>query len=80
MSRARAAADARVVELEVDNSRLKHQVHLLEARSPESPLRRQPIGDNGLSDLDDESVLDSIEESFQKFHGFLDLLREAGLV
>ena len=68
-----------MVELEVDNSRMKHHIQLLEARSPGSPLRQQqPIGENGLGDLDDDGVLDSIEESFQKFHGFLDLLREAG--
>ncbi|XP_022087058.1 centrosomal protein of 78 kDa-like [Acanthaster planci] len=86
-SRARAAADARVVELEVANSRLQNQVQLLQARSPASPLRRaavvvQPAGPQQtttMNQLEDESVLDSIEESFAKFHGFLDLLREAGL-
>lgn len=29
--------------------------------------------------LEDEKVLDSIEASFQKFHAFLDLLKDAGL-
>nr|XP_030708330.1 centrosomal protein of 78 kDa-like [Globicephala melas] len=29
--------------------------------------------------LDDEGVLGSIENSFQKFHAFLDLLKDAGL-
>ena len=30
--------------------------------------------------LDDEGVLGSTENSFQKFHAFLDLLKDAGLV
>lgn len=30
--------------------------------------------------LEDEQVLDSIEASFNKFHAFLDLLKDAGLV
>lgn len=30
--------------------------------------------------LDDEGVLGSIENSFRKFHAFLDLLKDAGLV
>jgi len=28
--------------------------------------------------LDDDRVLDSIEQSFQQFHAFLDMLRDAG--
>ncbi|XP_038046202.1 centrosomal protein of 78 kDa-like [Patiria miniata] len=78
-SRARAAADGRIVELEVANSRLRHQVQLLEARSPTSPLRGTRMDRPPPGQLEDESILDSIEESFAKFHGFLDLLREAGL-
>ncbi|XP_071497812.1 centrosomal protein of 78 kDa-like [Diadema antillarum] len=85
-SRARSAADARIVELEVENSRLKHQIQLLEARGPTSPLRkgRKKGAAGGEDDAaeasgEDEALLDSIEESFQKFHAFLDLLRDAGL-
>ncbi|XP_077993782.1 centrosomal protein of 78 kDa-like [Glandiceps talaboti] len=77
-SRARAAGDARIVELEVENSRLKHQLQLMEARGPSSPFRTKPIGMD-IPDFEDESVLDSIEASFNKFHAFLDLLRDAGL-
>ena len=70
-----------MVELEVANSRLRHQVQLLEARSPTSPLRAARGGPlTGVEQLEDETILDSIEESFAKFHGFLDLLREAGYV
>ncbi|XP_033625434.1 centrosomal protein of 78 kDa-like isoform X1 [Asterias rubens] len=78
-SRARAASDAHVVELEVSNSRLRHQIQLLEARSPTSPLRVRGGPSVTAEQPEDESILDSIEESFAKFHGFLDLLREAGL-
>ncbi|XP_041459089.1 centrosomal protein of 78 kDa-like isoform X2 [Lytechinus variegatus] len=76
-SKARAASDERVIELEVENSRLKHQLQLLEARGPTSPLKKggQVEEENG----EDEALLESIEESFQKFHSFLDLLRDAGL-
>ena len=77
-SRARAAADARIVELEVENSRLKHHVQLLEARGPHSPLKGGKGGTEEGENGEDEALLESIEESFRKFHGFLDLLRDAG--
>ncbi|XP_787261.4 centrosomal protein of 78 kDa isoform X1 [Strongylocentrotus purpuratus] len=77
-SKARAASDERVIELEVENSRLKHQLQLQEARGPTSPLKKGGPGE-GEETAEDEALLESIEESFQKFHGFLDLLRDAGL-
>ncbi|XP_070537110.1 centrosomal protein of 78 kDa-like isoform X2 [Ptychodera flava] len=76
-SRTRAAADARIIELEVENSRLKHHLQIINARGPSSPFRSKPQG--GDFEFEDESVLDSIESSFNKFHAFLDLLRDAGL-
>ncbi|XP_006822082.1 centrosomal protein of 78 kDa-like [Saccoglossus kowalevskii] len=79
-SRTRAAADSRIIELEVENSRLKHQIHLMEARGPSSPFRSKPTKSGiGADDFEDDTVLDSIEASFNKFHAFLDLLRDAGL-
>lgn len=35
-------------------------------------------GPSALSALEDEAVLQSIENSFTKFHAFLDLLKDAG--
>lgn len=66
-----------MIELEVENSRLKHQLQLQEARGPTSPLKKGGPGE-GEETAEDEALLESIEESFQKFHGFLDLLRDAG--
>ncbi|XP_069817909.1 centrosomal protein of 78 kDa isoform X2 [Dendropsophus ebraccatus] len=67
----RLRADDRIMELEVENTRLR-QINrtlseALEARNVTSVL------------LEDEGVLDSIEKSFNKFHAFLDLLKDAGL-
>lgn len=81
-SRARAAADAHIVELEVENSRLKHHLQVLEARGPTSPLKKggsSRTGNGEEENGEDDALLESIEESFRKFHGFLDLLRDAGL-
>lgn len=60
-------ANSRLVELELENSRL---------RSLNQSLSEAHISH---SVLEDEHVLDSIESSFQKFHAFLDLLKDAGL-
>ncbi|XP_069043428.1 centrosomal protein of 78 kDa isoform X2 [Lepisosteus oculatus] len=69
--RARAKLDARLVELEVENTRLRNMnLSLSEA------LHSQSVTS---SVLEDEAVLESIETSFQKFHAFLDLLKDAGL-
>ncbi|XP_040272985.1 centrosomal protein of 78 kDa isoform X1 [Bufo bufo] len=67
----RLRADDRIMELEVENARLR-QINqtlseALEARNVTSVL------------LEDDGVLDSIEKSFNKFHAFLDLLKDAGL-
>ncbi|KAG8595833.1 hypothetical protein GDO81_001650 [Engystomops pustulosus] len=66
----RLRADDRIMELEVENTRLrqinKTLSEALEARNVTSVL------------LEDDGVLDSIEKSFNKFHAFLDLLKDAG--
>ncbi|KAM3940377.1 centrosomal protein of 78 kDa [Leptodactylus fuscus] len=67
----RLRADDRIMELEVENTRLrqinKTLSEALESRNVTSVL------------LEDDGVLDSIEKSFNKFHAFLDLLKDAGL-
>ncbi|XP_031458244.1 centrosomal protein of 78 kDa isoform X1 [Phasianus colchicus] len=69
--RARVTAEERVTELEVENARLRNlNTSLSEA------LRAQSVTN---MILEDEGVLGSIENSFQKFHAFLDLLKDAGL-
>ncbi|XP_061483405.1 centrosomal protein of 78 kDa isoform X2 [Rhineura floridana] len=69
--KARAAAEDRIIELEVENTRLRNLncslSEVLYAQSVASTI------------LEDEGVLGSIESSFQKFHAFLDLLKDAGL-
>nr|XP_058927191.1 centrosomal protein of 78 kDa isoform X5 [Kogia breviceps]XP_058927192.1 centrosomal protein of 78 kDa isoform X5 [Kogia breviceps] len=67
----RLKADKRVSELEHENAQLRNinfsLSEALHAHSLTSMI------------LDDEGVLGSIENSFQKFHAFLDLLKDAGL-
>ncbi|XP_077004597.1 centrosomal protein of 78 kDa-like isoform X2 [Tamandua tetradactyla] len=67
----RLKADKRVTELEHENAQLRNinfsLSEALHAHSLTSMI------------LDDEGVLGSIENSFQKFHAFLDLLKDAGL-
>ncbi|XP_072260213.1 centrosomal protein of 78 kDa [Pyxicephalus adspersus] len=69
--KARLRADDRIIELEMENARLRRinctLSETLENRTVTSVL------------LEDEGVLDSIEKSFSKFHAFLDLLKDAGL-
>ncbi|XP_017551874.1 centrosomal protein of 78 kDa [Pygocentrus nattereri] len=64
---ARLKANSRLVELELENSRL---------RSLNQSLSEAHVSH---SVLEDDHVLDSIESSFHKFHAFLDLLKDAGL-
>ncbi|MBZ3878489.1 Centrosomal protein of 78 kDa [Sciurus carolinensis] len=67
----RLKADERVSELEHENAQLRNiNLTLSEA------LHTQSLAS---MILDDEGVLGSIENSFQKFHAFLDLLKDAGL-
>ncbi|KAM7092754.1 centrosomal protein of 78 kDa isoform 5-T5 [Molossus nigricans] len=67
----RLKADKRVSELEHENAQLRNiNFSLSEALHAQSLTNMI---------LDDESVLGSIENSFQKFHAFLDLLKDAGL-
>ncbi|XP_031305778.1 centrosomal protein of 78 kDa isoform X2 [Camelus dromedarius] len=67
----RLKADKRVSELEHENAQLRNinfsLSEALQAQSLTSMI------------LDDEGVLGSIENSFRKFHAFLDLLKDAGL-
>uniref|UniRef100_A0A8D0LAV0 Centrosomal protein of 78 kDa n=1 Tax=Sphenodon punctatus TaxID=8508 RepID=A0A8D0LAV0_SPHPU len=69
--KARVQADEQIMELEVENARLRNLnfslSEVLHAQSVASMI------------LEDEGVLGSIETSFQKFHAFLDLLKDAGL-
>ncbi|XP_058421581.1 centrosomal protein of 78 kDa isoform X3 [Diceros bicornis minor] len=67
----RLEADKRVSELEHENAQLRNiNFSLSEALHAQSLTNMI---------LDDEGVLGSIENSFQKFHAFLDLLKDAGL-
>uniref|UniRef100_A0A8C5XMV4 Centrosomal protein of 78 kDa n=1 Tax=Microcebus murinus TaxID=30608 RepID=A0A8C5XMV4_MICMU len=67
----RLKADKRVSELEHENAQLRNiNFSLSEALHAQSLTSMI---------LEDEGVLGSIENSFQKFHAFLDLLKDAGL-
>ncbi|KAF6327085.1 centrosomal protein 78 [Rhinolophus ferrumequinum] len=67
----RLKADQRISELEHENAQLRNiNFSLSEALHAQSLTNMI---------LDDEGVLGSIENSFQKFHAFLDLLKDAGL-
>ncbi|KAM5299051.1 centrosomal protein of 78 kDa isoform 2-T2 [Ctenodactylus gundi] len=67
----RLKADKRIRELEHENAQLRNiNFSLSEALHAHSLTNMV---------LDDEGVLGSIENSFQKFHAFLDLLKDAGL-
>ncbi|KAM6034770.1 centrosomal protein of 78 kDa isoform 1-T1 [Theristicus caerulescens] len=69
--RARVKAEERKMELEIENARLRNlNISLSEALHAQSVTNMI---------LEDEGVLGSIENSFQKFHAFLDLLKDAGL-
>ncbi|KAM8983456.1 centrosomal protein of 78 kDa [Ara ararauna] len=68
---ARIKAEERIKELEIENARLRNlNVSLSEVLHAQSVTNMI---------LEDEGVLGSIESSFQKFHAFLDLLKDAGL-
>ncbi|XP_029472392.1 centrosomal protein of 78 kDa isoform X2 [Rhinatrema bivittatum] len=66
----RRKTEDRIMELEVENTRLR-QINL----SLSETLHTQTIAS---TILEDEGILESIETSFQKFHAFLDLLKDAG--
>ncbi|NWU99270.1 CEP78 protein, partial [Upupa epops] len=68
--RARVKAEERVMELEIENARLKNLNNSLS-----DTLHAQSVTNIILED----GVLGSIENSFQKFYAFLDLLKDAGL-
>lgn len=87
-SRARATADSRILELQVENRRLQQEIRLLKTQQTLPPAR--PVSLNGMflntvpekqklrgakTILEDDRVLESIEASFRQFHGFLDLLK-----
>ncbi|NXN50006.1 CEP78 protein, partial [Rynchops niger] len=69
--RARVKAEERIMELEIENARLRNlNISLSDVLHAQSVTNMI---------LEDEGVLGSIENSFQKFHAFLDLLKDAGL-
>ncbi|XP_074787341.1 centrosomal protein of 78 kDa isoform X6 [Athene noctua] len=69
--RARVKAERQIMELEMENARLRNlNISLSEVLHAQSVTNMI---------LEDEGVLGSIEKSFQKFHAFLDLLKDAGL-
>ncbi|NXY78424.1 CEP78 protein, partial [Glareola pratincola] len=69
--RARLKAEERIRELEIENARLRNlNISLSDVLHAQSVTNMI---------LEDEGVLGSIENSFQKFHAFLDLLKDAGL-
>ncbi|KAJ0067914.1 hypothetical protein NL108_011700, partial [Boleophthalmus pectinirostris] len=71
--RTRLRAESRLKEFELENARLRAaNLSLSEtlANSASAPA--------AFSALEDEAVLESIENSFKKFHAFLDLLKDAG--
>ncbi|XP_078577167.1 centrosomal protein of 78 kDa-like [Branchiostoma floridae x Branchiostoma japonicum] len=65
-TRARSEADRRLLELQIENGRLRREVDDLRERERRSLL-------------EDDRVLESIEATFQRFYSFLDLLKESGL-
>ncbi|KAF7660825.1 hypothetical protein LDENG_00274550 [Lucifuga dentata] len=74
--RARLKAESRLMESDLENSRLRSTNHSLsEALAAAGSASAAPA----FSALEDETVLESIENSFTKFHAFLDLLKDAGL-
>ncbi|XP_026722053.1 centrosomal protein of 78 kDa isoform X3 [Athene cunicularia] len=69
--RSRVKAERQIMELEMENARLRNlNISLSEVLHAQSVTNMI---------LEDEGVLGSIENSFQKFHAFLDLLKDAGL-
>ncbi|XP_068727831.1 centrosomal protein of 78 kDa-like [Montipora capricornis] len=86
--RARATADSRILELEVENRRLHQEIRLLKTQQALPTAQPIPANDNlsktafdypkkegARTILEDDRVLESIEASFRQFHGFLDLLK-----
>ncbi|XP_045891778.1 centrosomal protein of 78 kDa isoform X1 [Micropterus dolomieu] len=74
--RARLKAESRLMEYELENARLRRaNLSLSEALAATGSASAPPA----FSALEDEAVLESIENSFTKFHAFLDLLKDAGL-
>ncbi|XP_072289604.1 centrosomal protein of 78 kDa-like [Eucyclogobius newberryi] len=72
--RARLRAESRLKEFEQENARLRTaNLSLTET------LAHSATAPEAFSALEDEAVLESIENSFKKFHAFLDLLKDAGL-
>ncbi|KAM9744038.1 centrosomal protein of 78 kDa [Menidia menidia] len=74
--RARLKAESRLMEYELENARLRDANHSLTETLAATGPASAPLG---VSALEDEEVLESIEKSFNKFHSFLDLLKDAGL-
>ena len=62
-------------QYELENARLRDSKRTLTEALAATGSTSAPLG---LSALEDEEVLESIENSFTKFHAFLDLLKDAG--
>ncbi|KAM9361111.1 centrosomal protein of 78 kDa [Symphorus nematophorus] len=75
--RARLKAESRLMEFELENARLRDtNLSLSEALAATGSASAPPPA---IGALEDDAVLESIENSFTKFHAFLDLLKDAGL-
>ncbi|XP_030000435.1 centrosomal protein of 78 kDa [Sphaeramia orbicularis] len=74
--RARLKAETRLMEFELENARLHSTNQSLSEALASTGFTSAPAA---VSVLEDEAVLESIENSFTKFHAFLDLLKDAGL-
>ncbi|XP_056144885.1 centrosomal protein of 78 kDa [Lampris incognitus] len=74
--KARLKAESRLMEYQLKNSRHRSLNLSLSGMVADPGSAPAPAV---YSALEDEAVLDSIESSFNKFHAFLDLLKDAGL-
>ncbi|KAM9810582.1 centrosomal protein of 78 kDa [Neosynchiropus ocellatus] len=73
--RARLEAESRLRECELEIARLRNSI----SKSGGNAATGFASGPTNTSTLEDEAVLKSIESSFNKFHAFLDLFKDAGL-
>ncbi|XP_029915245.1 centrosomal protein of 78 kDa [Myripristis murdjan] len=74
--RGRQKAESRLKEYELENARLR-SINFSLSEALAAPASSSAAA--AVSALEDEAVLESIENSFTKFHAFLDLLKDAGL-
>ncbi|XP_028314479.1 centrosomal protein of 78 kDa isoform X2 [Gouania willdenowi] len=74
--RARLQAESHIMKCEVENTRLRDANRSLLKSLAAAGCTSGPAA---VSVLEDEAIIESIENSFTKFHAFLDLLKDAGL-